>query len=207
MCVRVREHENPVMPVDDPFPAPRVARQARVADGVDLASADAVTHFEACFGIRFRTSVTRSLRNSRRQVRNCEWRPCLLGTGCGLAGVDLLLCHESMLHQQSDVPHQPSLVIAHAQIIGRGELLDRVTASVNVPLFPRTDRAINCVDPALPFFVEYGLVFVMLNRAHPVHPAHIMNAVHGFPPPGAATLATPDRKSTRLNSSHPSISY
>src|SRR3954470_80300 len=96
-----------------------------------------------------------------------------------------------MLHQQPDVPHQPFLVVGHAQIIGRGKLLDRVTASVDVPLSPRTDRAIDGVDPALPFFVEYRLIFLMPDRAHPVHPTHVMNAVHGLPPSGIATLATP----------------
>jgi hypothetical protein len=116
------------MPGDDTFPPPRVARQARVARRVDFKHANAVAHAEACFGIRFGTGVTRPLADGR-QVGNCEWWGCLWGTGRRLAGIALLLCHETMFHQQSRGPRQPLLVIADAQVIGWGNLLDGVTAS------------------------------------------------------------------------------
>src|SRR5206468_11157477 len=48
------------------------------------------------------------------------------------------------------------------------------------------------VHTAFPGFMEDRLVLLVLNRAHSVHAAHVVDAVHGAPPlPADVTFATP----------------
>src|SRR5687768_3477030 len=86
----------------------------------------------------------------------------------------------------------PSLVVAHSQIIGRGQELERVPVGVEVPLAPGSHRTGERVDPRLPGCVEHRLVLLVLDGAHVLLTAHVVRAVHGLPPDGGnVTFATP----------------
>src|SRR5262249_23187325 len=55
--------------------------------------------------------------------------------------------------------------------------------------------------------VEYGLLLLVFGRAHALHAAHVMNAIHPRPPTcGRLTLATASRVTRAARASSPSVS-
>src|SRR5262245_58275799 len=86
--------------------------------------------------------------------------------------------------------------------------LNLMTARIDIPLTPRADRTIDRIHAAFPRRMKYGFVLLSLNRTHALHSTHVMNAVHGLPPDGTDTLATPiiESRVTRAASSS-SVSF
>ena len=76
-------------------------------------------------------------------------------------------------------PSQPFFVVADAQVIGGGHLLDLLPAGIDGPASPRADRAGEREDPCLPWRVPHRLVLLRGDRSQTVHAAHVMNPVHG----------------------------
>jgi len=104
-----------------------------------------------------------------------------------VAAFDFLARDEPCLNRDVDQSREPSLVVAHPQILARRE---------NFGLIAVSGRCVQCPPnrehPALPVSVEHGLVFLVMGRAHVLHTAHIMNTIHvEDSSAGFVTLAVP----------------
>src|SRR5437773_1947626 len=115
-----------------------------------------------------------------------------LGVGIGEHVDAVVAIDGAVLNHKLHEPSEPFFVIAHAQIVGRGDLLDLITAGIDVPLAPCADRTCQGKHAAFPARMEHRFVLLILNRAHAMHAAHVVDAVHLWPPAfGTVTLATP----------------
>src|SRR6267154_2609721 len=169
----------------------RVARQPRVTNRIYIPRAHALANFES----------GRHLYIAARGHTLGHQYDCFLSgegrRGFGLAfgwdsALDLASRHQIALNQHLQKSYELSSVVTQLEIFRRWNQFDLVTRGVNVPLAPGCHGAPQSEDPALPRGVKDRLVFLILNGAHPVHPAHVMYAVHvGFPSRRAVTLATP----------------
>src|SRR5262245_49535952 len=89
---------------------------------------------------------------------------------------------------------QPMLVVARGQIMRGVHALNSVADLVNVELPAGKGRDHQGKDPSLPVMMKHGFMVFSDNWPHPVHTAHIMDAVHPPSPLaayGACTLVTP----------------
>src|SRR5467141_647176 len=169
----------------------RVARQPRVPNRIYVPGAHALADFEA----------GRHLYIAARGHTLGHQYDCFLSgegrRGFGLtfgwdSALDLAPRHQIALHQHLQKSYELSCVVTQLAIFRRWNQFDLVTRGVNVPLAPGCHGAPQREEPALPRGVKHRLVLLILNGAHPVHPAHVMYAVHvGFPSRRAVTLATP----------------
>src|SRR5689334_8719077 len=83
------------------------------------------------------------------------------------------------------------LVVARRQILRPRHLLARIAGHIQVPLAEVASRQGERERPRFPFGVENRLILLDLHRAEPVHPTHVMHAIHGRSPAGGGTFATP----------------
>src|SRR5262244_3773246 len=102
------------------------------------------------------------------------------------------------------------LVVARRKVLGPRHLLARVAGHVQVPLAEVAGGHGESEHPRFPFHVENWLALLNLHRAEPVHPAHIVDAVHRRSAAGGVTFATPIIASRvtipdSLSSLHPSV--
>src|ERR1700733_14343848 len=203
MRIGIREYEDAVAADDSALFASRVSRQARVPHRIHIPGADLLTHCEASLGVRLRSHKVSARPGRGGKGGGGKRRSCLLRSRRGLAGLHLLPRDQAKLHQELQVAGQPPLVIAHLQITRGGKKLDTVTPGVDIPLAPRIHRAVHGIHTAFPRLVKYGFVLFVLDWTHIVYAAHVVDSVHGLPPAGGATLATPIMESrvTRAASS------
>src|SRR6266566_2019747 len=159
----------------------RVARQPRVTNWIYIPRAHALANFEA----------GRHLYIAARGHTLSHQYDCFLSgegrRGFGLAfgwdsALDLAPSHQIALHEHLQKSDELSCVVTHLEIFRRWNQFALVTRGVNVPLAPACHGAPQREDPALPRGVKNRLVLLILNGAHPVHPAPVMYAIHvGFP--------------------------
>src|SRR5215470_7174958 len=71
-----------------------------------------------------------------------------------------------------------ALVVAEAKIIDRRDKFDGVTAGIDVPFAPSPHGASQGEDAPLPGVMEDRLVGLGFYRAHVLHAAHVMDAIH-----------------------------
>src|SRR5579871_968607 len=102
------------------------------------------------------------------------------------SGRDLRSGDEAACEQAFRERREPALVVAHAQILAGWNPLYRRTQAE-----PQFSGGLNgvrhCVNPSLPALVKYGFAAGEFDRAHVLHPPHVMDAVHGE----TTTFATP----------------
>src|SRR5207245_6099689 len=93
--------------------------------------------------------------------------------------------------QLVDQPRQPFLVVRHAEIFGRRQELELMTGVVQVlSAAAGSQHARDGIGPRFPGRVKHRLVLLVLDGTHAVHAAHVVDAVHAFPP-ATETLPTP----------------
>src|SRR5713226_7125372 len=112
---------------------------------------------------------------------------------CRLAALDLRRCRNARAQKLTEHARDPSFVVAHAQVVGRRQKLNRMTRRVEIRSAPAcSPHPGQRIDPTLPGGVKDGLVLLVFDGAHAVHPAHVVDAVHAAPPAGGSvTFATP----------------
>src|SRR5207244_12384023 len=104
---------------------------------------------------------------------------------------ELVARDEAALREERLEAQEPLLVVARGQVPGGRDPLARVARHVDVPLAQEARGHRERERAALPLVVEDGLVLLALDRPHPVHAAHVVDAVHRGPPrAGGVTLAT-----------------
>src|SRR5262245_39054336 len=70
-----------------------------------------------------------------------------------------------------------------------------MTRGVAVPLAPGAHGAVHHIDPSFPRLMEDRLILLVHHGPHPMHSTHVMHAIHGRPPCGEGTFATPTMES------------
>src|SRR5437868_6076218 len=102
-------------------------------------------------------------------------------------------------------------MVVEGQVYSRSKRFSSLTAEIGVPLPPGSERGPDGGDSPLPTSVKYRFVLLGPDRTEALHPAHIVDAVHGFAPSldCRVTLATPIIESRvtsagRASSPHPS---
>src|SRR5665213_1879795 len=86
-------------------------------------------------------------------------------------------------------PEEPFLVVRDGKIFYRRHCLERGTRHIDRPQPGKSHGALHRQDAALPWRVEHRLVGFGLDRAEAVHPAHVVNRIHGAASSGR--LASP----------------
>ena len=101
-------------------------------------------------------------------------------------------CNQIRFKHQFGECRDPSFIVAHSKIIHWSNQLALESRGVEIPSTPGTHCPRDCIASAFPRLMEHGLVFLGLNWAHSMHPAHVVDTVHAAPPStGAAIFATP----------------
>src|SRR5260370_41349505 len=139
MRVRVGKNEDAMIALDRADFATRVARQARVPGRIDIAAANMLPHLEA----RYRWDVALhgiASGNPRRHRFGCDRRRGFWRSRAGPAAFDFGACYQSPVHEQFAKPGEPLFVVAHPQIFGRRDALDRGAHGVDIPLAPGAGR-------------------------------------------------------------------
>src|SRR6266851_1697674 len=191
VSVGVRKDKYAVVAVDDAELSARVAREARMTHGMNVARTHALARLEARRN-RHVTAGRHTFRNQRRRLLNSERRGGNAIARSRLAGFELFGRDEACLRQQHKKRRKLPLGVTHAQVFSRRDKLYLVTGNVNVPLAPCAHCAPQREHAPFPALVQRQLVFLFLDSAHILHAAHIVDAVHAETPAcGGATLPTP----------------
>src|SRR5882724_12005509 len=194
-----------VQRVDDAAPAPRVAGKPRVPARVNIPRDHGVAGLEAR---RRRGGPLRGLSQppeaggrSRGQVTDGGGGGRVGPSGEELrAALQLLGRDHALFHEHAGNAVQPVLVVAGPEVVGRIHPLDAVAELVQVVETVAHARAHDGVHYRLPGRVKGGLVRLALHRPEAVHPAEIVDPVHGSariigrPPP--SRQASPDPAGT-----------
>src|SRR5262249_7247654 len=119
-------------------------------------------------------------------------RRCLRGTRIGFFGFQLPFRDQTKLYNLLSKFNEPPFVVAHAEIIGRGQQLDVVPVGIEIPLTKSAHRPGQCIGSTFPFLMKHRFILLVMNGAHVLHTAHVMHAVHARPPAGGTvTFSTP----------------
>src|SRR5438046_1840437 len=134
--IGVGEDEDAVVAVDHTALAARVARQPRVARGMDVAGHDPAARLEAWRSAAVREPEPAALRQHLLDVRGPEdalaRRPA-----AGPARLDLFPCEQTPLDQEQPEAVEPLFVIARREVLRGRHPLAGVARHVDVPLFER----------------------------------------------------------------------
>src|SRR5216684_715787 len=174
---------------DRPQLAARVARQTRVPDRIDVTCANSLSGVKAC-GRRYVAARWPSRCKHRRHLVCLEYPACHGRCRSRPAALQLGPCHKACLKQQLRETRDPPFVVAHSQVIGRGDQLLLVTPSGVRPA--TVDRHAECEYAPFPRRTEHRLILLRSDWPHILHAAHVVDAIHARPPSaGAATRETP----------------
>lgn len=165
---------------DGPELAPDIARQASVAGRAQVLGSHRLADVEA----RRAVDRTQHGRSGRRELEAAA-RLLKRRTASGIATCqrtaapgELFAVDDAVLDHQGLEGAQPAPVVAGAQILDRGQSLDRVAHLVDVADTRTQHQAEHGVHPSLPAVVEARLVLLDLDAAEAVHAAEIVDAVH-----------------------------
>src|SRR5262249_32131801 len=147
--VRIWEQEDAVIAFDGSSSCTNIAWKARVADWIHVASPHQLADRETR-RYRFGSPRRGADRCSGLDIRSGYRRGCLRCPRPGLSAFRVLSAEEPCLNRDVDQSREPSLVVAHAEIIGRRKQLDPVTGRIEVPLAPGAQCSIDRVTPPLP---------------------------------------------------------
>src|SRR5579863_240771 len=169
-----------------------VTGQTRVADRVHVARPDVLTDLESWLHVHIvpaQGTAPGELRIDHR--RRHRWgrarRTCI-----GMSTIEFRLCNRVATQQTIYKRLEKTLIVTHSQIVGGRKNLKFVA---KVPAPRRAEpagRAHERPCATFPCLVKHGLVRVIVDRPHVLHPAHVVDAVHAVPAfRGGSTLATP----------------
>src|SRR5215472_4260431 len=186
--VSILEAEDAVVAIDNALSSSRVARQSRVPDWMDIAGAHRLAYLKMRRAALQRAGP--AARNRLQSLRGRERRSRLGRTPRTLPVLDFLARHQTAQGQALNERREPLFVVAHPQIVDRRDAFQIVAREAQFAGGPHGKGQRQ--HPPLPPRVKHGLVLFHFDRAQAVHAAHVVNAVHAWPPDlGGATLATP----------------
>src|SRR5215469_7693885 len=189
LSITVGEHVRAMQGNDYALFVTCIARQARVRLRMDIAGAHRIagTVSRLTFSTsRGRAAAAPELDHHRRLQRRRE----LGGIGRRTAAFDLLARHEAVPDRVLDQPEQPPFVIARTQVISSRHPLLLMSAGIDVPTSPGTDRVGERVHSPFPRFVEDRLVLLDDERPETVHAPHVVHAVHRTRTRAVPTMAS-----------------
>ena len=184
MGIAVGEDVHAVQAVDHPALAARVARQPRVAAGMDGARDHGIAGSEARPRPRLPHHVLRPARIER-DASGQGAGERRRGRGVGPRGEErdprlhLRLGHDALFHEQARDAVQPLLVVGGREIVGRAHALDGVAELVDVVEAPPRAGPHHGEHLRLPGRVEHGLLVLPLHPAEALHPTEVVDPVHG----------------------------
>src|SRR2546428_4428926 len=157
-------------------PSSRVSRQAGMTCGIDVARTNPLPDLE-CWPNRWLVARCDAAAQPPSGRCQCERRGRFDGSGSD-SRLQLVRRDEAVFHELLLESIQPSLVIAHAQILARMHDFKRVSVGVETPFAPGTHRTVQRIHTAFPARVEDRFILLVLDWPHALLPAHVVHPVH-----------------------------
>ena len=177
-CDRIREDVAAAHAFDHADAAARVARQAGVVFGWKFLVRTRSPSAKRAGALAGRPNGART--SAFIDIRRDELARQRLARAERMAGHDLVGVDQAACEQELFQPIGPFLVVRHAEIAKRWQLLDRCPRHVDVPHPGVAHGAVHGESAPLPVGMEHRLVRLRRRPGRTLHAAHVVDAVHAL---------------------------